>query len=110
LVHSAYFVRAGNGDKKVAWEVDLPESGQYAVYAYGEPFPMRSRGRSFMKEFYFTVYHDDGEEVVEWSIESAQGWNYLGSYYFTAGKNKVELSDKSKGRLVIADAVKWVKK
>ena len=49
-------------------------------------------------------------EEVEWSIDSAEGWNYLGSYYFSAGKNKIELSNKSKGRIVVADAVKWVKK
>ncbi len=110
LVHSAHYIRAGDGNSKVAWEIDLPESGQYAIYAYGESLPMHGRrARNFVKDFHYSVYHDDGVEEVEWSVDSAEGWNYLGSYYLSAGINKVELSNKSKGRIVIADAVKWVK-
>ena len=114
LVHSAYYIRSGDGSKKVAWVVDLPGAGQYEVYSYGESLPMRGRGGrrggGFVQEFHYSIYHDDGVEEVEWSSESAEGWNFLGSFYFSAGENKVELSNKSKGRIVTADAVKWVKK
>ncbi|MBN1464250.1 hypothetical protein JXA02_00715 [candidate division KSB1 bacterium] len=127
FVHSAHFVRAGNGDKKVVWEAEIERAGQYEVYAYGENMPFRGRGgpggpggpgqqqggrrdASFIKSFHYTVHHDDGAEQVEWDSQSAQGWNYLGIFYFSAGIATVELSNKSDGRMVIADAVKWVKK
>ena len=41
--------------------------------------------------------------------EAKEGWTYLGTYYFSEGATKVELTDKSKGKIVYADAVKWVK-
>jgi ABC-type transport system involved in multi-copper enzyme maturation permease subunit len=113
LVHSAHFIRGSDGANKVAWEADLPQGGQYSVYAYAEKLPMRGRGGSrggFVKDFHYSIYHDDGVEEVEWSADSAEGWNFLGSFYFSAGVNKVELSNESKGRLITADAIKWVKK
>ncbi|MBN1481569.1 hypothetical protein EH223_04330 [candidate division KSB1 bacterium] len=115
FVHSAHFVRAGSGDKKVAWEAELAEAGQYEVYVYGEQLPFRGRGRDgrggdFIKSFHYIVHHDDGAEDVEWDPESAAGWNYLGTYYFSSGTAKVEMTNKSDGRIVVADAVKWVKK
>jgi hypothetical protein len=37
------------------------------------------------------------------------GWNKLGSYYLKADTAKVVLSNLSTGRVVIGDAVKWVR-
>ena len=120
FVHSAHFVRTGGGEKKVTWETELERGGQYEVYIYVENLPFRGRGRGrgpggrgggdFVKSFHYKIYHDDGEEEVEWDPESAEGWNYLGTYYFSSGVAKVELTNQSEGRIVIADAVKWVKK
>jgi hypothetical protein len=36
------------------------------------------------------------------------GWNHLGTYYFTSDTALVELSNKSKLKMVFADAVKLV--
>ena len=33
----------------------------------------------------------------------------LGSVYLSAGKAKVRLTNENTGRMVVADAVKWVK-
>lgn len=115
FVHSAHFIRAGSGDKKVTWETELAEAGQYEVYVYGEQLPFRGRGRGgrggdFIKSFHYIIHHDDGAEDVEWNPESAAGWNYLGTYYFSSGTAKVHMTDKSDGRIVVADAVKWIKK
>ncbi|MBM3420744.1 MAG: hypothetical protein FJY11_06380 [Bacteroidetes bacterium] len=64
-----------------------------------------------MKEFPFTVYHDDGMEEITLDYETADpGWNKLGTYYLSADTAKVELTNKSTARTVVADAVKWVKK
>jgi hypothetical protein len=64
-----------------------------------------------MKEFNFIVYHDDGKEEIDIDFETAEpGWNKLGSYYLSPDSVKVELTNKSTGRMVLGDAVKWVKR
>ena len=51
------------------------------------------------------------EEEINIDVSSADsGWNILGSYYLSEGAAKVELSNKSNEGVVIADAVKWVKR
>ena len=43
-------------------------------------------------------------------FENAEpGWNNLGRYYLTADSAKVELTNKSSGRIVLGDAIRWVK-
>ena len=118
FVHSAHYIRGGDGSSRVAWEAQLETPGQYAVYSYHEDVPMRGgpgrgRGRereSFIKDYHFYIYHDDGIEDVEWNSESAEGWNFLGTYYFSKGTAKVEMSNQSEGRFIFADAIKWIKK
>ena len=62
------------------------------------------------KEFHFHVYYDRGVEDIAFDYENAEsGWNKLGTYYLKADTAKVVLSNLSGGRVVIADAVKWVK-
>ena len=68
-------------------------------------------GGDIMKEFEYTIHHDDGAETIGLDIRQCeQGWNHLGSFYFSEGEAQVQISNKSDGRLVIADAVKWVKR
>lgn len=113
MVLSAHFVKAGDGSQKVEWVADLPEAGNYTVYAHVAPIRMRGpmgRGQDFVQDHHFIVRHDDGAEQVQIDAQSAQGWTSLGSYYFSAGPAKVELTNQSKGRIVIADAVKWAKR
>jgi hypothetical protein len=38
-----------------------------------------------------------------------EGWNRLGSFHFPADTAEVELSNRTGGKRVIADAVKWVR-
>lgn len=114
--HSAHFIRAGDGSNSVAWNAEIPTSGRYTVYYYVsnvESPMMRFRGRGReqenpLDEFYFIIHHDDGNDEVALDVTSANdGWNELGAYYFSKGIGKVELLDRTKGRYVYADAVKW---
>jgi len=116
-IHSAYYIKAGNGDKKVAWNAEIPQSGNYDIYYYTAKIrvPWYRRGRrgresQFAEQFHFLIHHDDGisEEILDVS-QSEEGWNFLGTYYISAGSTRVELTDESKSRIVFADAVKWVK-
>ena len=69
------------------------------------------RGGAPIADLNFRIYHDDGTDDISLDVGNAEtGWTYLGTYYLSEGTAQVELSDKSKGRIVYADAVKWVKK
>ena len=68
------------------------------------------RGKQYFEQFHLIVYHDDGTDEVTLSVaDSEDNWNFLGTYYISEGTAKVEMTDESKGRVVFADAVKWVK-
>ena len=113
-IHSAFYVRPGNGDKRVQWQTAVPESGQYQirvlVQALNRPFGRgRRRNESLLGEHHFIVHHADGEEeiVIDFSAEEP-GWALIGTFYFTDNAI-VELTDQSDGEIVYADAIKWVK-
>ena len=110
-IHSAFYIKSGNGNRYAKWEVDIDKPGQYEVFTFVQPqirFFRHSRLPEFMGELHYLIKHHDGTEEVELDLDSAEeNWNSLGTYYFSKGKASVVLSDKSDKRLVIADAVKW---
>jgi len=64
-----------------------------------------------VQDFHFSIYHDDGKEEITVDLSKAEtGWILLGSFYFSEGSTKVELSDRSRGRFVYADAVRWTER
>jgi len=118
VVKSAVFTRAGRGERKVSWNTVIRESGTYDVYAYIYISPMgrmgrgRGRGRSEPEneQYHFNIFHDDGVEETILDIGNAElGWNFLGNFYLSADSAKIELTNESQGRIVTADAVKWVR-
>ncbi|MDZ7372847.1 MAG: hypothetical protein ONB23_02660 [candidate division KSB1 bacterium] len=115
VVRSAHFIRSGTGDKVVAWEADLPQSGYYEVSVYVPR--MRAFGRGPRErerprgKYHYFVYSEGGvEEVVLDLSQAEEGWNSLGGFYFSAGKARVELTNRSDARVVVADAVKWARR
>ena len=116
-IHSAYYIRSGDGTKFVYWEANIPTEGLYDVYAYmfdKRAFWRRRRGRSggssTFGDFTYIIHHNGGDERVSLDAQSASvGWHFLGTYFFSIGNAKIELTDQSKGQLVIADAVKLVR-
>jgi hypothetical protein len=62
------------------------------------------------KDMHYKIYHDEGEEEITLEYENAEGgWNNLGRYYLSSDTAKVVLTNQSAGRIVIGDAIKWVK-
>lgn len=118
FVHSGYCKKGGDGQNSVAWAVELDEAGDYDIYYYYEGTtqgPRLFRGRRGRSQDegkkHFLVYHDDGMEDLPLDLNGAEeGWNYLGTYRLSAGKNRIELTDENETDFVTADAVKWVKR
>lgn len=117
FIHSAYAIKAGDGQQKVAWNTLIPEPGQYEIYYYAdtpEEF-RRFRGRRGRRgergSLHFLIEHDDGTDPAELNLNDIpEDWNYIGTYYFSKDSTRVILTNESKANLVYADAVKWVKK
>ncbi len=115
-IHSAYYIGSGSGNKYVSWTTRIGESGFYDIYMHmlsKEGFWRgrgRQRGGSTFGEFNYIIHHDSGEENVTLDANQApEGWNFLGTWYLSRGEAKVVLTDESDGRMIVADAIKWVK-
>ncbi len=107
-IHSAYYTRGGLGDRKAIWRTKLKESGFYDIYFYYTKIENNWREQKTKETYVYLVSHDGGVEKVP-VTEMDNGWNYLGSFYISAGQAKVELSNKTGGEMVFADAMKWIK-
>jgi len=112
---TAHFIAAGNGEGRVRWTVDIPESGTYEIYYYMadcfDKVKPKQRKKMAVNEYHFSVSHDEGiDDPVMAVFDCIAGWNLLGTYYFSKGKAEVELTDESPKYFILADAVKWVKK
>ncbi|MCG8410266.1 MAG: hypothetical protein MI739_03170 [Bacteroidales bacterium] len=108
-IHSGLYTKAGNGERKVRWQPQLPAEGFYDVYC--NIVKMKNYSKKKRKTDYtFKIYHNDGvEDLIFTDDELEEGWNYLGTFYISPEIAKVELSNKSKGKMVFADAIKWIK-
>jgi len=112
---SAVYKRKGTGEGYLTWQTSISQPGTYDVYAYVPNISFRfgrRRGNSKKEMIYnYTVIHDDGKDAIEVSVDNENnGWLYLGEYYFSEGKTKVQLSDVTNNEYVIGDAVKWIRK
>lgn len=115
FVLSAYYAKGRDGSDNVAWKTEISESGYYDIYCHvtklGFSFRRRREEQPNFGSNHYRVYHDDGVEDAVIDINNAEeGWNFLGSYYISEGEARVELTNESEGRFVVADAVKWVKR
>ena len=116
FVLSGYYKRAGDGRSAVSWRAELARPGDYDLYYHCGVTDLgrwrRHRGRwREGRDLDLRVYHEGGVETVQLDLAQAEeGWNHLGTYRLSAGPAHVELTDRGKGRTVIADAVKWVER
>ena len=111
-IRSAYYIKSGDGSMKAKWHVPIQEPGYYDVYyhMYKPRRFGRRGGQEETGEYYFYIHSDDGTEEQTLSIQNAdEGWNHLGSFYFSPDTALVELTNRSDARLIFADAVRFVK-
>ncbi|MGE4587345.1 MAG: hypothetical protein AB7D05_08395, partial [Mangrovibacterium sp.] len=108
-VRSAHYIRSGEGDQKVSWNIPIDENGYYDLYVYVYKNTW-GRRRDNDGDYHYMIHHDDGTEEAIVELDSAEpGWNHLGAFYFSPDTAVVEMTNQSKGRMVVADAVKLIK-
>ncbi len=127
-IRSAVYTRSGTGDKSITWSALIKEPGYYDIYTYIGKTTSRMKiksdngsgvqddqgdgqdGNENYKDMHYRIYNDDGVDDITLDYQNADGgWNNLGRYYLSSDTAKVVLTNKSSGRIVIGDAVKWVK-
>lgn len=118
-VRSAYIIRSGDGSQYAKWRVPTDGPGTYDVYYYVRKTNQVSnrnnnrRGNSRRDNYfyYFTIEQPNYSE--EASIELSRvnnGWTELGTFRIDADTVNVILSNRTGLNMVIADAVKFVKR
>jgi hypothetical protein len=48
------------------------------------------------------------EKINRGSEDAQDGWNYLGTFSISSDTARVDLTNKTAGDIIFADAVKWV--
>ncbi|MBV5313302.1 MAG: hypothetical protein JZU47_08405 [Prolixibacteraceae bacterium] len=111
FIRSAHFIRSGDGSKKASWNIPIKGDGTYEVFSH--IIKQNQRGRRDNQdqggEYTYTIYHNGEKEEVVIDLKTIDnGWNSLGSFYFSGDSAKVELGNKSSAQVVVADAIKLV--
>ncbi|MDP2336929.1 MAG: hypothetical protein Q8N05_10880 [Bacteroidota bacterium] len=111
FIRSAHYIRSGDGNKKAIWSIPIKGQGTYEVFSYIVKIRQgRRENQDVAGEYTYTINHSEGKEEVVVDLKTAEdGWNSLGSFYFSGDTVKVELGNKSVAKVVVADAVKLVK-
>jgi len=126
-IRSAYVVKSGNGSQTATWKIPVPSAGLYDLYYFvtKQDDPRRrmgpqqqqqqqqNRGRraGSENEYQFKVKYDEAVENAYINlVRTNEGWGLLGTYFFNEDTVKVTLSNDTKLKTVIADAVKIVKR
>ncbi|MFC1538704.1 hypothetical protein ACFL6H_04710 [Candidatus Latescibacterota bacterium] len=117
---SAYYTSPGNGDGRVLWTAHIEDAGLYDLEYYFHDTSSAMNyggGRNdpiadlpLIGEYNFTVTYSSTSNNIIYTPSRSGGWQYLGSFELEPGKVTVELTNKSTGRFIYADAIRWVKK
>ena len=123
-IRSAYIISPGDGSQYARWNVPVEEAGVYDVYFYASPnmYDSNNRNRRWNNnnnndgrwtptDYNFEIGQFDMWDNVSLNMRRAdEGWNMLGTFRFEADTVKIRLNNKSGVSVVVADAVRLVKR
>lgn len=120
-IRSAYVISHGDGSQFARWSVPLTDAGTYDVYYYATPRMYNNRnrrwnnnnndGRRQTNDYNFEIVQFETVDRVSMNMNRAdEGWNLLGTFRFEADTVRVTLNNKSGISIIVADAVKMVKR
>jgi hypothetical protein len=109
-IHSACYTKTNDHPRTAKWIANIKKQGSYDIYCHLDK--MRGRMARWIPDasYNFIVYSSNGkQEITLFDEEIEKGWNYLGTFYINSDSSIVELTNKSTGKSIYADAIKWVK-
>ncbi len=107
--HTLAAVRRGRGDQRAIFTAELPHAGRWRLELFMLP-PVAQRGPWRRGTYHLSVLDSAGtqNEIAFDSAGCEAEWNVLGELDLPAGEVRVELSDKTDGGAVLADAIRWL--
>jgi hypothetical protein len=109
--HTLALAKAGSGERKAIFSAEIPRAGEWEL-EYHVPRlrrPGRRGGGGMTGTWKLAVVDDSGSRDVDLDLAAAEiGWNSMGSFELAGGVVRVEVSNETDGRLVVADAIRWV--
>lgn len=121
-IRSSYLISPGDGSQYARWKVPLTQAGVYDVYYYAAPNLYQNNNRNRWNnnnnngrwqpaDYNFEVEQFNMKDRISMNMNRAdEGWNLIGTFRFEADTVNVTLTNKSGVRVVVADAVKLVKR
>ena len=102
----------GDGSAVAIFTADLPEAGLWRLeYHVPDPHGPGLWGPSYgsLGTLAMTVIADSREVEVAYDGASADvGWNEIDEFEFISTRVRLEVSNRTDGEMVIADAIRWV--
>lgn len=104
--HTVTYMGAGDGTTRAVMPASIPAAGLWELEIH-VPFlpyiPAERRGRWNLE-----IVSANGSEPVSYVASvGIVGWNLVGEFRLPAGEVRVEISDRTDGMLVVADAIAW---
>jgi hypothetical protein len=105
--HTAAYIKKGEGAKKAVFSAELPRAGSWDLEIFIQiknVFPNRNWGKW---HGVVTDKNGDKHQVEFDSNAGTEEWNLAGKYELPQGRVTFELTDKTDGEMVVADAIRW---
>jgi hypothetical protein len=103
--HTVALAKAGDGDRRAVFTAEIPSSGPYEVAFHLPSLSPRQRER--LGTFQLRLVDTSGEHELTLDASAGEnGWNPLEILELAAGEVRLEVSNETDGRYVIADAIR----
>ncbi len=104
--HTIAYVGAGDGSRRAVMPAQLPAAGVWALEIH-IPF-LQFLQPPARGTWHLEIVSAQGRRPVSYDASIANtGWNLVGEFDLPAGEVRVELTDLTDGRMVVADAIAW---
>ena len=107
--HTFAVVKAGSGERTAVFPAEIPSAGSWDLEVHLPKEAPLMRFQRKTGSWKYSIEDGSGSREVTFDVKSGEhGWNALGSFELAGGETRVILSDETEGRMVIADAIRWV--
>jgi hypothetical protein len=102
--HTVALTQPGSGSSKAVLSTRISQPGKWRLEIH---LPKLDIAGEF-GQWHLTIINGGQLSPVDYDASAgASGWNVVGDYELSAGAVDVELSDRTTGAVVIADAIAW---